>query len=254
MPHRLTEANVLEVWEGGLGGTPAARSLLLASVAAPTGQDVADLPLSAVNALLLELRCGAFGDALPCAADCPQCGDSLDVTVAAGELRPCAVSSDADAGPSAGPSAGAGGRVPATATLTTDGMTVTFRALTGRDVRAVDATAPRARRSLLRRCVVHVSPPPVDDLPDEVLEQVARLLPELDPGADTVLVLNCPQCEHRWEAALDIGDHLWTEVSGYARKLLHEVHSLARAYGWSEADVLSISPARRQFYLEASAG
>ncbi|SEP95800.1 hypothetical protein SAMN04487983_1002272 [Streptomyces sp. yr375] len=244
MPRRLTEANVLEVWEGGLGGTPAARSLLLASVAAPPGQDVADLPLSAVNALLLELRRGAFGDALPCAADCPQCGDSLDVTVGAEELRPCAVGSDAGAGPS-----------PATATLTTDGMTVTYRALTGRDVRAVDATTPRARRSLLRRCVVHVSPPPVDDdLSEEVLEQVARLLPELDPGADTVLVLNCPQCAHRWEAALDIGDHLWTEVSGYARKLLHEVHSLARAYGWSEADVLSISPARRQFYLEASAG
>ncbi|MFI5793141.1 hypothetical protein [Streptomyces sp. NPDC051677] len=243
MPHRLTEANVLEVWEGGLGGTPAARSLLLASVAAPAGQDVADLPLSAVNALLLELRCGAFGDALPCTADCPACGDSLDVTVAAAELGPFTAGAIADPG----------GHVPATATLTTYGMTVTYRALTGRDVRAVDPMAPRARRSLLRRCVVHVSPP-VEELPDEVLEDVARRLPELDPGADTVLVLNCPQCEHRWEAALDIGDHLWVEVSGYARKLLHEVHSLARAYGWSEADVLSVSPARRQFYLEASAG
>lgn len=247
MPHRLTEANVLEVWEGGLGGTPTARSLLLASVAAPAGTDVADLPLSAVNALLLELRCGAFGDALPCTADCPACGDSLDVTVAAGELGAAA----------AGAGEGAGGRVPATATLTTAGMTVTYRALTGRDVRAVDPTAPRARRSLLRRCVVDVSPPAddlPDDLPDEVLEHVARRLAELDPGADTVLVLDCPQCEHRWEAALDIGDHLWSEVCGYARRLLHEVHSLARAYGWSEADVLSIGPARRQFYLEASAG
>ncbi|MFI7294503.1 hypothetical protein [Streptomyces sp. NPDC050121] len=243
MPHRLTEAKVLEVWEGGLGGTPAARSLLLASMAASAGQDVADLPLSVVNALLLELRCGAFGDALPCTADCPACGDSLDVTVAAGELRPAGASADADPG----------GRVPATATLTTYGMTVTYRALTGRDVRAVDPTAPQARRSLLRRCVVHVSPP-AEELPDEVLEDVARRLPELDPGADTVLVLNCPQCGHSWEATLDIGDHLWTEVCGYARKLLHEVHTLARSYGWSEAEVLAVSPVRRQFYLEASAG
>ncbi|MEV1065947.1 hypothetical protein [Streptomyces sp. NPDC050263] len=235
MPPRLTEANVLEVWEGGLGGTPAARSLLLASVAAPAGSEVADLPLSAVNALLLSLRCEAFGEALPCTADCPACGDSLDVTVTAGELRPSATA------------------VPATGTLTASGMTVTYRALTGRDVHAVDPASPRARRSLLRRCVVDVSPP-VDDLPDEVLEQVALRLPELDPGADTVLVLDCPQCEHRWEAALDIAEHLWVEVSGYARRLLHEVHSLAQAYGWSEADVLSIGPARRRFYLEASAG
>ncbi|WP_405682544.1 hypothetical protein [Streptomyces sp. NBC_00057] len=243
MPHRLTEANVLEVWEDGLGSTPAARSLLLASVAAPAGQNVADLPLSAVNSLLLEMRCGAFGDALPCTADCPACGDNLDVTVAAGELRPCA----------AGGSTGEGGAVPATGTLTAYGMTVTYRALTGRDVRDVDPAAPRARQALLRRCVVDVSPP-ADDLPDEVLEQVARRLPDLDPGADTVLTLNCPQCRHCWEAALDIADHLWTDVSGYAHRLLHEVHALARAYGWSEADVLSISPTRRHFYLEASTG
>lgn len=243
MPRQLTEANVLDVWEGGLGSTPAARTLLLASVAAPAGKNVADLPLSAVNNLLLDLRCGAFGDALPCTADCPACGDSLDVTVAAGELRPSTT----------GGGTAEGGAVPATATLTTYGMTVTYRALTGRDVRAVDPTAPRARQALLRRCVLNVNPP-ADDLSDEVLEDVARRLPDLDPGADTVLALNCPQCRHRWEAAVDIADHLWTEVSGYARRLLHEVHVLAQAYGWSEAEVLSISPMRRQFYMEASAG
>jgi hypothetical protein len=32
------------------------------------------------------------------------------------------------------------------------------------------------------------------------------------------------------------------------------VHALARSYGWTEADVLAISPTRRRFYLEASAG
>ncbi|MFF7546429.1 hypothetical protein ACFZCU_22775 [Streptomyces canus] len=243
MPRRLTEANVLEVWEGGLDSTPAARALLIASMAmASRGeQDVADLPLSAVNTLLLDLRCGVFGDALPCTTDCPACGDSLDVTVATEELRPAA----------AGGRTGGTVAVPATATLTTDGFTITYRALTGRDVQAIDPTAPGARRTLVRRCVLSVSPP-VDDLPDEVLDALAPRLAELDPGADTVLTLDCPQCEHRWEAALDIADHVWTDVSGCARRVLHDVHALARAYGWSEADVLSVSPARRQFYLEVS--
>ncbi|MFI1506083.1 hypothetical protein [Streptomyces sp. NPDC020597] len=245
MTHRLTEANVLEVWEGGLGTTAAARSLLLASLAAPDGEDVADLPLSTLNRLLLELRRTAFGDLLPCTADCPACGDSLDVTVAATELRPPSQSAAEH---------GAEGPTPVTATLTTGGMTVTFRALTGGDVHAVDPAAPLARRTLLRRCVVDVSPPPVDDMPDEILEQVAGRLAQLDPGADTVLALTCPQCAHRWEAALDLADHLWAEVCGYAHRLMHEVHTLARAYGWSEADVLAISPQRRRFYLEASAG
>ncbi len=237
VPRQLTEANVLDVWESGLAGPPAARSLLLASLAAPSGHSVADLPLSALNSLLLELRRGAFGDALPCTADCPECGESLDVTVTAGELLPC----------------GGGGAVAATATVTSYGRTVTYRALTGRDVRAVDPAAPGARQALLRRCVLRVDPP-ADDLPDEVLEDVARLLADLDPGADAVLPLNCPQCDHSWDAALDLAEHLWTDVSGYVRRLLHEVHALARAYGWTEADVLAISPTRRQFYLEASTG
>jgi hypothetical protein len=30
------------------------------------------------------------------------------------------------------------------------------------------------------------------------------------------------------------------------------VHLLASAYGWSEGDILSMSPVRRQFYLEIS--
>ncbi|TGA95163.1 hypothetical protein [Streptomyces sp. MZ04] len=237
MPRQLTEANVLDVWENGLAGPPAARSLLFASMAAPSGRNVADLPLSALNSLLLELRRGAFGDALPCTADCPECGESLDVTVAAGELLP----------------PGGGAAVAATATVNSYGRTVTYRALTGRDVRSVDPAMPRARQTLLRRCVLRVDPP-ADDLPDEVLEDVARRLADVDPGADAVVSLNCPQCEHSWDAALDLAEHLWTDVSGYARRLLHEVHALARAYGWTEADVLAISPTRRSFYLEASTG
>lgn len=237
VPRLLTESNVLDVWESGLAGPSAARPLHLASMAAPSPSSVAELPLSALNSLLLELRRDAFGAALPCTADCPGCGESLDVTVASHELLP----------------AGGGGAAIATATLVSYGRTVTYRALTGRDVRAVDPEAPRARQTLVRRSVLSVDPPD-GEVPDEVLEDVARHLAELDPGADSVLTLDCPQCEHRWDAALDLADHLWTDVCGYAHRLLHEVHALARAFGWTEADVLAIGPTRRRFYLEASTG
>jgi hypothetical protein len=36
----------------------------------------------------------------------------------------------------------------------------------------------------------------------------------------------------------------------YARRLLYDVHALASAYGWSEDEVLAVSPARRRCYLE----
>jgi hypothetical protein len=48
----------------------------------------------------------------------------------------------------------------------------------------------------------------------------------------------------------DIGAFLWEEIAAQARRLLREVHTLARAYGWREADILVMSAARRQAYLE----
>ena len=43
---------------------------------------------------------------------------------------------------------------------------------------------------------------------------------------------------------------LWSEIHAWARQLLRDVHALARAYGWREADILALSPTRRGIYLE----
>jgi hypothetical protein len=47
---------------------------------------------------------------------------------------------------------------------------------------------------------------------------------------------------------------LWDDVQAYARGLLGQVHALARAYGWTEHEVLSLSPRRRAAYLEMTGG
>ena len=43
-------------------------------------------------------------------------------------------------------------------------------------------------------------------------------------------------------------------VTARAGALLHEVHRLASAYGWSETDVLAMSAMRRGVYLELARG
>jgi hypothetical protein len=62
--------------------------------------------------------------------------------------------------------------------------------------------------------------------------------------------LTCPSCQEPWEVTLDIVTYLWDEIAAEARRLIYEVDVLARAYGWREADVLAMTPQRRQAYLE----
>ena len=73
---------------------------------------------------------------------------------------------------------------------------------------------------------------------------------ECDPQAEVLIDMECPDCGHRWQMLFDIAAFLWTEIAVAAKRLLREVHTLARAYGWREADILSLSAARRQFYIE----
>ncbi|WP_424886823.1 hypothetical protein [Streptomyces sp. XH2] len=236
--HELTEERLLAVWEAGSGQDPRTRALLLATAAAPPGEPVPDRSLAAVHALLLGLVERSFGGSFPCGAECPACAEPLDITVGTAELRPPEPSV-----PAAAP--------PRTGRLRAAGHEVTYRALTLRDLLAVDPAGPEARRDLVSRCVVRAVPD-VRPLPDAVVEAVGGRLADLDPGADTVLDLTCPSCRHAWPAAFDIAEHLWAAVERYARRLLHDVHTLAHAYGWTEPDVLAVSPARRRFYLEAA--
>ncbi|MCQ8771572.1 hypothetical protein [Streptomyces telluris] len=236
----LTEAQLLSVWESGSGQGPRGRALLLARTAAGDAEPVADLTLAALHALLLGFRERAFGSSLPCAADCPVCKEPLEVAVESEELRPSA------------PAAVPGARTaPPTGSFRADGCDVTYRALTLRDLLAVANGGRDVRRALLQRCVVSATPD-AGSLPGNVLEEVARRLPGIDPGAETTVALECPGCGHAWSAEVDVAGHLWAEIEGYARRLLYEVHALARAYGWTEQDVLAVSPARRRFYLEAA--
>ncbi len=62
--------------------------------------------------------------------------------------------------------------------------------------------------------------------------------------------LSCPACGHGWLTPLDAPGYLWREIETQARRLLHEVHALASAYGWREADILAMTARRRWAYLE----
>jgi hypothetical protein len=98
----------------------------------------------------------------------------------------------------------------------------------------------------LARCCLD----PLPDVPESAGEwdAIESALEALDPAADLSLALVCETCGHRWDADLDLGALLWNEIDACARGLLAQVHDLASRYGWSEPEILALSPARRAAY------
>ena len=237
----LTAAEQLSVWERGQAEPPVRQALALLAAACPETppDDLARLAIGRRDRLLLELRERTIGPHLVSVSSCPSCGERLEVELAVRDLLVDAKEEDA----------------PLSVTL--DGWEVRFRLPHSLDLLALaGSTEPAdARRRLIGTCLLAACSPdsedaPVEALPAAVLQAVADGMAAADPQADLELALTCPACSHAWLALFDIVSFFWTELDARARVLLHEVHVLASAYNWREADILALSPWRRRAYLE----
>jgi hypothetical protein len=199
---------------------------------------LAALTISRRDSQLLELRKRTFGDALNAFSECPQCAGRLEIRFATTAIK----SSDSGS--------------PDILEINSHGTTVRFRLPTSIDLAEAIAVEDIAQASeaLFSRCVIEARKGGdlvgSNELPQEVREEVNRRMATADPAAEVLLNLQCPLCTHSWQAFFDIAAFFWTEISAHARRLLHEVDALARIYGWDEAEILGLSPTRRQAYLE----
>ena len=239
MSDALSAADVLDVWERGRNRHPVDRALLILAAVAPASstEPLERLPVGERDARLLAVRRATFGDTIESWAECPRCAGVVEFTVSASAL----------AGPGAAPDA--------VLEIEAGGVSLRLRVPDSVDLAsaagAADAAAARGR--LLERCVVATGLDggllDVGTLPAAVLDVAEAYLAEVDPRADVTFAVACPLCGHAWELVFDIATILWSEIAAAARRAAQEVHVLARAYGWRETDVLTLSPARRQLYL-----
>ncbi len=229
----------MDTWEQGLGKSQALQALALLHQARPDTERVTleRLTIGQRNADLLALREQLFGPELTALANCPNCGETLDLSFRTADIRtsPPPITDERTG-----------------AEILHDGHRIRFRPPDTADLLAVgqvaDATA--FRQALLARCV-DASP---DTLPGALLDEIVARMAEADPAADVRLDLTCPACTHAWQAPFDIVSFLWREVDNWAGRILREVHLLASAYGWREADILGLSAQRRQRYLDMIGG
>jgi hypothetical protein len=246
--------DLLDVWERGWAQPAAQRALLLLAAACPDVplEALAELSIGQRDGQLLALRRQVFGPQLAGLATCPRCGERLEFSLAVADLS---VADEPAAPPDPTDPDQAGPPEP-TLALRAAGYQVRLRLLNSLDLLAIaNQSEPlAARQQLLERCVLEVrrKGASVDpgQLPDRVVEAVAQRLARADPQADVQLDLSCPACDQRWQVAFDIASFFWNELNIWAQRTLCEVHSLASTYGWREADILAMSPGRRQLYLD----
>jgi hypothetical protein len=274
--HPLTASELLQVWEQGQNWRPFERALLLLAAACPESppEALTRLSIGQRDARLLTLREWTFGPQLVSLAACPKCGALLDLNFSVDEIR-VNPSDSFSSSPAPLPPEGPGdlGQGEGLA-LELSGYHVRFRLPDSQDLEAIAARAPsvgdvqQARNLLFERCLLAVrrngrpaeassSEPSPDslpsspsELPPQVVEAVLERMAQADPQADVNLSLECPACNHQWQAAFDILAFFWKEIEAWAGRILSEVHILASAYGWDEADILALSSLRRQAYLE----
>jgi hypothetical protein len=238
----LSDSDLLTAWERARAeGRHSIGPLSLLAAVYPDEplQSLARLSIGQRDGLLLELREQLFGLRLKGLTDCTACNQVLEIQLDVSALKltrnektTCPLS------------------------IAADGYEVVFRLPNSFDLMAIAGaeSVQSGRTSLLERLVISSlhqgQPTPPGTLPRAIVERIEARMSAADPQADIQLNLVCSRCEARNETIFDIGSFLWKEVDILALRLLREIHQLAKAYSWSEAEVLAISPWRRRCYME----
>lgn len=200
------------------------------------------LPVGQRDAQLLELQEALFGPTLDALAQCPHCGEQLELNLRVSDLLVPDMPDMAQA--------------ETVVYIDHDGYRLRSRLPDSRDLAAAAQAADEheARDALVQRCLIEATyegqPVAPHELPDTLLRQLSDAMSAADPQANTELVLECPACAHRWNEPFDVGSYLLDALEQWAERCLDQVHTLAQAYGWTEAQILALSPSRRARYIE----
>lgn len=238
----LTAEELLYVWEQGLNQPLLQRVLILLVTAFPEIQpdSLVDLSIGQRDKRLLHLRESLFGQHLFNTAVCPQCDQRMEWESCIADFVDQTTENSTTVNKF---------------DLNADGYSLQFRLPNSLDIAAVvnSGNNEKAQQNLLSRCLLKIDHDGKScepgQLPDSIIQQVIEQIEILDPHADIRIKLNCSECAHSWDVLFDIDSFLWTEINDWAEKMLQTVHKLAAAYGWSESDILKLSPVRRQLYI-----
>lgn len=181
-----------------------------------------------------------FGNSLAWQARCPACREPMELELG---LAPLLTTAD-DSG--------------AIECAPRPGTRLSLRLPTGLDQQSWrELAVPHGELSLaMARSLVEGLDGGVPDpgwrMPEEWLDAVEAELAARDPLNMLEAGARCPSCDTASAIELDLEAVILELLAREQRRVMEEVHRLARAYHWSEAEVLTIPPRRRAFYLRRS--
>jgi hypothetical protein len=236
---------IVRIWETGLPQHPLDRALTILMAAFPetSWQTLASLSIGQRDACLFAIREQTFGPILNSLATCPVCQEQVEFALNTREV-------------SLSPNIEAASDV---FLVITDEGELHCRLPNSFDLAAIVSSSDTdaARKLLARRCVLHarrdeqdIAVEEIETLPETMIAAMAAQMEVRDSLAAIDIPLECVTCTYSWHILFDIVSFFWTELAAEAKRLMREVHTLAREYGWHEADILAMSAIRRQFYLE----
>lgn len=220
---------VVAVWEAAREQHPLERALTLLAIACPerSRDELARLSIGERDRLLLGLRAQLFGSQLCLEAVCPLCREGNEFELTMQDVLHAPVSGEPE--------------------MVTEHGPIRFRLPDSIDIaRALGCEdAALARQLLARSCLLDDV---VIDAP--LVDRLAAAIELYDPQSEVRFAITCSMCGHAWKPIFDVGELLFTELAAVARELLGQVHALAYAYKWPEAEILAMSGTRRRFYLQ----
>jgi hypothetical protein len=198
--------------------------------------DLAALPLTDLDALLLEIRRMLLGNTIRADVNCKggSCGARIDVSFRVSDYlahhaprRPRGVEPRADGW------------------FALRGTELSFRLPSGADRVAIqDLDSDAAERALVARCI---RPAGHDG---SSRRRIERAMEALAPSLATDLQGLCPECQSTVQIPFDPQRYVLAELRERAMFVYEDVHLLAARYGWSERAILRMPRERRVRYAE----
>ena len=82
------------------------------------------------------------------------------------------------------------------------------------------------------------------------VERLGALLEQLAPVIDLAIDVACAECQHQYQVRFDVQSFLLGRILAERALRASEIHRIARGYGWSLGEILSMPRNRRRSYVD----